>query len=57
MTSLSQDIKNKLSNLNVLEKIIVLNLVTFVLGLLLSTGFSWFTLPASFPTLWLNLGL
>ncbi|QFZ55262.1 rhomboid family intramembrane serine protease [Oceanihabitans sp. IOP_32] len=48
MTSLSQDIKNKLSNLNVLEKIIVLNLVTFVLGLLLSTGFSWFTLPASF---------
>lgn len=36
MTSLYQDIQDKLRNLNVLEKIIALNVVVFLIGLLLS---------------------
>lgn len=48
MTSLSQDIKNKLSNLNVLEKLIAINVVVFALGLIFKSGFSWFDLPSSF---------
>ncbi|MCL6296611.1 rhomboid family protein [Jejuia spongiicola] len=48
MTSLSQDIKDKLSNLNVLEKIIAINVVVFLVGLVLKTGFSWFELPSNF---------
>lgn len=48
MTSLSQDIKDKLSRLNVLEKIIAINVVVFVLGLLLRTNLDWFELPSDF---------
>jgi len=48
MTSLSQDIKDKLSNLNVLEKIIAINIIVFVIGLIFKNGFSWFELPSNF---------
>ncbi|MFL1011899.1 rhomboid family intramembrane serine protease [Flavisericum labens] len=48
MSSLSQDIKYKLSRLNVLEKIIVINIVVFVLGLLLKPYMIWFKLPSDF---------
>lgn len=50
MGTLSQDIKGKLSNLNVLEKIIAVNIVIFVLGLLTKSSFSWFNLPSSFSS-------
>lgn len=45
MTSLNQDIKQKLSNLNVLEKIIAINVVVFLLTAILKFQFSWFELP------------
>ncbi|TDU34352.1 membrane associated rhomboid family serine protease [Gelidibacter sediminis] len=51
MTSLNQDIKEKLRTLNVLEKIIAINVVVFLVGLLLAvfikTGSSlyWLELP------------
>ncbi|MDO5979973.1 rhomboid family protein [Flavivirga spongiicola] len=48
MTSLSQDIKDKLSRLNVLEKIIAINVIVFVLGLLLKSSLGWFELPSDF---------
>ncbi|GAA3624702.1 rhomboid family intramembrane serine protease [Flavivirga jejuensis] len=56
MTSLSQDIKDKLSRLNVLEKIIAINVVVFVIGYVLTktlnlperTSLSWFELPSDF---------
>ncbi|MDO5971686.1 rhomboid family intramembrane serine protease [Flavivirga aquimarina] len=48
MTSLSQDIKDKLSRLNVLEKIIVINVVIYILGLLLKSNLGWFELPSGF---------
>jgi len=48
MTSLTQDIKGKISNLNVLEKIIAINLVVFVIGLIFKNGFSWLELPSDF---------
>ncbi len=48
MTSLSQDIKNKLSRLNVLEKIIVINVVVFVIEHLLRLNLGWFKLPSGF---------
>ena len=56
MTTLNQDIKKKLSNLNVLEKIIAVNVVVFVIGFILKlalsltgyTSLSWFELPSSF---------
>lgn len=48
MTSLSQDIKHKLSNLNVLEKIIAINVIVFAIGLIFKSGFSWFELPSDF---------
>jgi len=58
MTSLSQDIKDKLSNLNVLEKIIVANVVIFIFGHILKlvlslrkeTSLSWLELPSGFST-------
>lgn len=46
MTSLSQDIKKKLSNLNVLEKIIAANVVIFLLGLMFKSSLSWLELPS-----------
>lgn len=46
MSSLNQDIKKKLSNLNVLEKIIAVNGVIFLLALILRLKFVWFELPS-----------
>ena len=48
MTLLIQDIKDKLSRLNVLEKIIAVNVVIFILGLLLRSNLGWFELPSGF---------
>ncbi len=48
MTSLSQDIKDKLSNLNVLEKIIGVNIIVFIIGLILKPSLVWFELPSGF---------
>ncbi|WP_242132646.1 rhomboid family intramembrane serine protease [Aestuariivivens marinum] len=50
MTSLSQDIKNKLQRLNVLEKIIAINLAVFLLGAIFKSVVSWFELPSNFNT-------
>ncbi len=54
--SLSQDVKYKLSRLNVLEKVIVVNVAIFLLGLLLQlvqgkfqqSSLSWLELPSDF---------
>jgi membrane associated rhomboid family serine protease len=56
LMTLSQDIKSKLSQLNVLEKIIVVNVVIYLLGLFLQllqgafnqSSLSWFELPSEF---------
>ena len=54
MTSLLQDIQDKLKRLNVLENIIVINIVVFVVGFLLSkignfkSSLYWLELPRSF---------
>lgn len=48
MSTLNQDIKQKLSNLNVLEKIIVVNAIIFLLSLILRVDFIWFELPSDF---------
>jgi membrane associated rhomboid family serine protease len=48
MTTLTQDIKDKLSKLNVLEKIIAINVVIFSIGLVLKPALSWFELPSHF---------
>lgn len=51
MTSLNQDLKDKLRHLNVLEKIIAVNVVVFLIGLLLSlvvesgSSLYWLELP------------
>ncbi|WP_100615660.1 rhomboid family intramembrane serine protease [Confluentibacter citreus] len=58
MTSLSQDIKTRLARLNVLEKIIVINVVIFLFGFVLSlilgyshgVSLSWLELPSDFET-------
>jgi membrane associated rhomboid family serine protease len=44
--SLTDDIRDKLKRLNVLEKVIVVNIVVYILGLLLQ--FNWFELPSDF---------
>ncbi len=46
--SLTEDIKYKLARLNILEKIIAVNVVVFVLGKLLRTDLIWLELPSSF---------
>jgi len=54
MTSLNYDIKDKLQRLNVFEKIIVINVVVFILGFIISkfsvgnAFLSWFQLPKDF---------
>lgn len=48
MTSLNQDIKEKLSRLNVLEKIIVINVIIFLIGLMFSQLLVWLELPSAF---------
>ena len=48
MSSLNQDIKKKLSNLNVLEKIVAINVVVFLLHLILRFDFVWLELPSDF---------
>lgn len=50
MTSLSKDIKDKLKRLNVLEKIIAINVVVFLLGFLFRSFFEWFEMPSGFNT-------
>ena len=44
----SQDIKDKLQRLNILEKIIAINVVVFIIGLLLKSNLGWFELPSNF---------
>jgi membrane associated rhomboid family serine protease len=46
--NLTNDIKYKLRNLNVLEKIIAINIAVFVLGFFLKSNLNWFELPSSF---------
>lgn len=46
--SVTNDIKYKLNNLNVLEKIITVNVVVFVLGLFLKSNLNWLELPSNF---------
>jgi membrane associated rhomboid family serine protease len=48
MTTLTQDIKDKLSNLNVLEKIITINVVIFLLSLIIRPYLGWMALPSDF---------
>ncbi|GAA3575446.1 rhomboid family intramembrane serine protease [Snuella lapsa] len=48
MTSLTQDIKYKLSRLNVLEKIIAVNVLVFIVGLLVRSSLGWLELPSDF---------
>ncbi len=54
MTSLKQDIQHKLGRLNVLEKIIAINVLVFVIGfiakqfLLHSSSLFWLELPSDF---------
>jgi membrane associated rhomboid family serine protease len=48
MTSLNQDIKQKLANLNVLEKIIAVNVIIFLLTLIIRLDFIWLQLPSDF---------
>lgn len=48
MTTLTQDIKNKFSTLNVLEKIIAVNAVVFIIEKLFRLGLVWLKLPSNF---------
>lgn len=48
MTTLNQDIKDKLKRLNVLEKIIVVNAVVFIIEKLFRLNLDWFKLPSGF---------
>ncbi|APY10509.1 rhomboid family intramembrane serine protease [Seonamhaeicola sp. S2-3] len=48
MTTFTQDIKNKLSTLNVLEKIIAVNAVVFIIEKLFRLGLVWLKLPSNF---------
>ncbi|WP_282135114.1 rhomboid family intramembrane serine protease [Seonamhaeicola maritimus] len=48
MTTLTQDIKDKLKRLNVLEKIIAINVVVFIIERLFSLSLEWFKLPSGF---------
>ncbi|TXG38999.1 rhomboid family protein [Seonamhaeicola maritimus] len=48
MTTLTQDIKDKLKRLNVLEKIIAINVVVFIIERLFSLSLEWFKLPSEF---------
>ncbi|WP_406684751.1 rhomboid family intramembrane serine protease [Seonamhaeicola sp. MEBiC1930] len=48
MTTFTQDIKDKLKRLNVLEKIIAINVVIFIIEKLFRLSFEWFKLPSGF---------
>ncbi|WP_299555600.1 rhomboid family intramembrane serine protease [Seonamhaeicola sp.] len=48
MTTLGQDIKDKLKRLNVLERIIVVNAVVFIIEKLFRLNLEWFKLPSDF---------
>ncbi|OBX21059.1 MULTISPECIES: rhomboid family protein [Bizionia] len=52
MANLNQDIRNKLQHLNIFEKLIVVNLAVFIVGLLVTLLFkfdlNWFELPSIF---------
>lgn len=45
---LTNDIKYKLARLNVLEKIIVLNILIFFVGIILKSNLGWLELPSDF---------
>ena len=59
MASITHDIKDKLSKLNVLEKIIVVNVIVYLTGYILTiilslpkeTSLSWLELPSRFSKL------
>ena len=46
MSLLFQNIKNRFFNLNVLEKIITINVVVFIIGLILKSKMAWLELPS-----------
>lgn len=52
MTSLNQDLQDKLNRLNVFEKLIVVNLTVFIIALILRSvmrmSLGWFELPSQF---------
>ncbi|MFY0713973.1 rhomboid family intramembrane serine protease [Seonamhaeicola sp. NFXS20] len=48
MTTFTQDIKNKFSTLNALEKIIAVNAVVFIIEKLFRLGLVWLKLPSNF---------
>jgi membrane associated rhomboid family serine protease len=50
MATLNQDIKEKLSRLNILEKLIVVNVGVFLVGLLFSPLLKWLELPSVFSS-------
>ncbi len=50
MTTLNQDLKEKLSRLNVLEKLIAVNVAVFLIGLLVTPLLGWFELSSVFGT-------
>ena len=52
--SLTTDIKYKLARLNILEKIIAVNVVVFLVGLILPRFLSWFELPSNAFTALVN---
>ncbi|MEL0652518.1 rhomboid family intramembrane serine protease [Algibacter sp. TI.3.09] len=52
--SLTTDIKYKLSRLNILEKIIAVNVVVFLVGLVLPRFLRWFELPSNAFTALVN---
>ncbi|MGC6431312.1 MAG: rhomboid family intramembrane serine protease [Jejuia sp.] len=50
MTSLNQDIKYKLSRLSAIEKIILINVVIFLVGKVFAPLLSWLELPSAFSS-------
>ena len=52
--SLTTDIKYKLARLNILEKIITVNVVVFLVGLILPRFLSWLELPSNAFTALVN---
>lgn len=52
MTNLNQDLRNKLQNLNIFEKLIAVNLAVYIISLLLlllfNLSLNWFELPSTF---------
>lgn len=51
MTTLNQDLKDKLSRLNVLEKVILINVVVYIIALIFKPYMHWLELPSNFSDL------